>query len=428
MSVKQWQRVRDGVIGTFQPLTSPSQQPAPGMIKLTDEHAEVTFAATEDHFDDQMLPVDCDAVFGETEVGDVLLLSISQRRGSWGDRSTARYRSRCLVLDPSAEDVDGDTAVAAQLRYYGLPGWSGERILNDEPIVEDGKTVGWRAELRWRPGTEVPLDDGFMLRFSAGHSVAGAYDRRTLTSPFNITVESDERCSIGEHTTRLDAVHALLAVAHRETPLAASGGIKFTASERGFCDMWERTMMSPNPPGDLTHDFGYLALANVGGMDGVAAWVRLVLEHRRAVEPVVRHVLFPNQTPESRILATAAAMEYWVASNKKRKAEWAKKLPDEKLPGALARFVDPAWSAWIGDSEQWVESFWSAYLDLKHFRDRPPDPRVVNALEISGRWLLTAALLDHCAGSPTASRHLFTKGLRYLGGDVREELWGSPAS
>jgi hypothetical protein len=396
------------------------------MLRLTDEHAEVTFAATEGHLDDRMLPVDCDAVFGETEVGDVLLLSISQRRGSWGNRSTATYRSRCLVLDPPAADVDGDTALAAQLHYYGLPGWSGERILNDEPVVEDGKVVGWTAELRWRPGTEAPLDDGFTLRFSAGHSVAGAYDRRTLTSPFIITIESDERCSIGEHTTHLDAVHALLAVTHRETPLAAGGGIRFTESQRGFCDMWEQTMMSLNPPGDLTHDFAYVELEHVGGMQGVAAWVRLVLEHRRAVEPVVRHALFPNQTPESRILSTAAAMEYWVASSKARKAGWAKKFPDEPLPGALARFVDPAWRTWIGDSDQWVNEFWTAYLDLKHFRRRSPDPRVVNALEISGRWLLTAALLDHCAGSPAASQHLFTKGLRNLGGDVRDELWSSP--
>jgi hypothetical protein len=426
-SLKQWERIRGGVIGSFLPLASSPLDPAPGMIKLTDEHAEVTFMAGEDHLDERMLPLECHAVFGETEVGDVLMLSIAQRSASWGGLSAARYRSRCLVLDPAAEEVDDDTVVAAQLHYYGLSGWSGERRLNDEPVMDDGKIVGWAAELRWHAGTAVPLDDGFTLRFSAGHSVTGPYDRRTLTTPFVITVESDGRRSVGEHIMRLDAVHALLAVAHREIPLATGGGVKFTDSQSGYCPLWERTMISLDPLGDTTHEFPYFGLDNVGGAEGVASWIRLAVEHRRAVEPVVRHALFSNQTPESRILSTAAAMEYWVGSNA-RKAEWAKKRPGEDLPGALSRNVDPAWSTWIGDSDQWVKDFWKAYLDLKHFRGAPPDPSTVHALEISGRWLLTAALLDHCTRSRNASRHLFSTGLGTLGGHVREELWGSPES
>jgi hypothetical protein len=36
------------------------------MIKLTDEHAEVTFMAAEAQLDGRMLPLECQAVFGET--------------------------------------------------------------------------------------------------------------------------------------------------------------------------------------------------------------------------------------------------------------------------------------------------------------------------------------------------------------------------
>ena len=184
-------------------------------------------------------------------------------------------------------------------------------------------------------------------------------------------------------------------------------------------------MISLGPPGDLTHEFPHLQLDTLGGAEGVARWVRLALEHRRAVEPVVRHVLFSNQTPESRLLSTAAAMEYWVGSNA-RSARWATKKTGEDLPGALTRYVDSAWTSWIGDSRQWVKDFWKAYLDLKHFRTDSPDPSMVHALEVSGRWLLTAALLDHCIGSADASRHLFSKGLGMLGQNVREELWSRP--
>ncbi|MCD4524021.1 hypothetical protein [Nocardioides sp. cx-173] len=423
MTSNQWARIRDGVIGTFQPLLAEGLEPANGTIRLNDEHAEVTFMASGDHLDDDLLPQACRAVFGETQAGDVLMLSIAQRSGSWGGLCTARYRSRCLVLDPPAQDIDDDTVVAVQLHYYGLSSWSGERRLNEEPIIEDGKVVGWTAQLRWDAGTTVPLGDGYTLRFSSGHTVTGPYDRRTLTAPLVITIESEERRPIGEHLVRLDAVHALLAVAHKETPLASSGGVRFAHTQDVYCSLWERTMIGLGPPGDLTHEFPHLGLDNIGGIRGVASWVRLVLEDRRAVEPLVRHALSSIQTPESRILSTAAAMEYWVASNA-RSAPWAKRKTGEDLPSALTRHVDSAWNSWIGDSDQWVKNFWKAYLDLKHFRPNTPDPSTVHALEVSGRWLLTATLLDHCLGSPDASRHLFSKGLGSLGRNVREELWG----
>ncbi|MCP3420314.1 hypothetical protein [Nocardioides pinisoli] len=421
----QWERIRGGVVGTFQPLSAVPQEPGSGMLKLSDEHAELTFIASDDHLDGERLPVECSAVFGETEVGDVLMLSIAQRSSSWGGFPTARYRSRCLVLDPAVDDIDGDTVIAVQLRYYGLSGWAGDRHLKDEPVVEDGRIVGWAAELRWHAGTAAPLDEGFTLRFSAGHSVTGPFDRRTLTAPLVITIESEDRRSIDEHMMRLDAVHALLAIAHRVTPTASSGGAKLSESQTGYCPLWERTMISLDPLGDTTHEFPYLKLDKFGGVEAVASWVRLVVQHRRAVEPVVRHALFSNQTPEARILSTAAAMEYWVGSNA-RTREWAKKRAGEDLPGALARNVDPSWLTWVGDSAQWVKEFWKAYLDLKHFRNAPADPATIHALEMSGRWLLTAVLLDHCSGSSAPSQHLFTRGLDTLGRHVREELWGTP--
>lgn len=424
MTAKQWARIREGVIGTFQPLVADELEPAHGMIKLTDEHAEVTLMAGEGHLDQRGLPKDCSAVFGETQAGDVVLLSVAQRNSSWGPMRTARYRSRCLVLEPPAEDIDDDTVVGVQLHYYGLSGWSGEEMLKDGPVVEAGKVVGWTAELRWDAGITVPMRDGFTLKMSSGHTVGGPYDRRTLTVPLVITVASKARRPVGEHLGRLDAVHALLAVAHRETPLASAGGVRFSESQKGYSPMWERTMITLGPLSELTHEFPNFELENVGGAQGVANWVRLALDHRRAVEPLVRHVLFSNQTPEARMLSTAAAMEYWVGSNA-RTSTWAKKKGGEDLPGALTRRVDPAWASWIGNSKQWVQDFWSAYLDLKHFRTNTPDPRMVDALEVSGRWLLTAALLDHCAGSSGASRHLFSQGLGTLGRNIREELWGS---
>ena len=89
---------------------------------------------------------------------------------------------------------------------------------------------------------------------------------------------------------------------------------------------------------------------------------------------------------------------------------------------ALTRQVHQSWAAWIGDSSARLEQFWAVYNDLKHNPLATHDAQTVNALEIAGRWLLSAVLLDHCAGSSTPSEHLFSGGLGSLGSNVRDVL------
>lgn len=416
-----WARFRDGVVGYFQPLTDPAVSPAPGAVRLTDKHCEITVLAEDEHLSAQ-LPIDAAAVYGDTEAGSVLLMALTHRQTAWNGIRTARYRSTCLALNPSPSVVDADLVSEVRLDYLGLSGWAGERV-SDEPIVEDGQRVGWRAEVRWQRGAPVELDEGYTLRISSGYALEGTFDRRVLRSPLMFSVASKQRQSVGEHLVRLDALYALIAIAHRDVPIAASGWVKFDQAEAGYCELWDRTMVDHSDASHVTHSFGHFGLEHLGGPEGVAGWVRLVLEHRRAVEPVVRPSLFPHQTPEARLLSTAAAMEYWVKFNAVQHA-WAAKQPGVPLPAALTRVVDPSWSDWIGDSGGWVGQFWNTYLDIKHYRGQPADARRVHALELAGRWLLCAALLDHCTQGRGPSGHLFTRGLSHLGRDLRKELWG----
>jgi hypothetical protein len=70
----------------------------------------------------------------------------------------------------------------------------------------------------------------------------------------------------------------------------------------------------------------------------------------------------------------------------------------------------------------WLNQFWASYTHIKHQPEDDLDPNHVNALEIAGRWLLTAAILDKCAGNTEPSRHLFATSLGVVGGNVREVL------
>ena len=417
----QLSRIRDGVVGEFVPVVDPP--PArwlSGSIKLDDDQAAATLIADRDAYDEKGFPVECPALAGRTEAGDVLLVAISSRGSSRGHIDVATYRSKHLLVDVDMDEVDDDTVTAVQMAYHGLIDWVDKRIYREDQLVEDGKYVGWTAELRYGKGTTVDLDEGFTLRFSAGWQIDGPYDRRTFATPLTVTVESASRRPIDEHIVRLDAVHALLNIAHRGQVKSFGGSVQLLDPKQ-WCGFWETDMMTTEAADQGMHEFPYLALEAVGGLDGVANWIRLVLRHRRAVVPLVRHALYTNQTPESRLLSTATAMESWVAANR-RTAAWAQKVKDENLPYALVRKVDRSWDEWVGDPDKWVKEFWHAYTCLKHRPDVDPDPHQVHMLEVSGRWLLTAVLLDECAGSLGPSAHLFGKSLSMIGSGVRESL------
>ncbi|MCR6032075.1 hypothetical protein GGQ22_11540 [Nocardioides sp. zg-579] len=418
---EQVNQLREGVVGVLAPATDPPQDRLlTGLVKLDENAIVAKLVADDDAFDDERLPIDAAAVGGSTEAGDILLVDLRTRGDGPGQLRVAKYTAHGVLVEVDLTLVDADHVAAVQFAYHGLHNWLPERIYKDDPLIEDGKLVGWSAELRYAKGITVPLDDGFTLRFSTGWNVGGEFDRRTFATPLNVTVESKERRSIREHIGRLDAVHALLNIAHRERVQAFGGSARLT-EDSDWCAFWETTFMSKDGTHDVAHFFPYFGLDEIGGITAVARWIDIARGHRRAVTPVVRHVLEPSQTPEARLLSTAAAMESWIAAHRRSQA-WAKKVENEDLPGAIIRTVDPSWNDWIGDSDEWLRQFWASYNHVKHRPEDDLDPNLVNALEIAGRWLLTAAVLDKCAGNMEPSRHLFGTSLGVVGGNVRGVL------
>jgi hypothetical protein len=415
-------RLRDGVVGRFSPVVDPPDaRELSGSLRVSNEEVVATLITADGVPASGRLPTRCRAVSGRTEAGDVLMVEIRSRGRTGGNLDVSRYSSRSLIVGLRLEDVEDDTVVGLQFDYHGLHGWLPERIYHDDVVIEDGKNVGWKAELRYGKGATVSLGDGFTLRFSAGWQIDGEFDRRTFATPLTIGIESDGRRPIGEHLRLLDAIHALLNIAHRD-PVKSFGGSAKLASESDWSGFWETDMMTVDAVDAGTQSFPFFGLDDIGGVETVANWLELARRHRRAVTPLVRHVLEPNQTPEARLLSTAAAMESWVAAHRRTHAWATKGIKGEKLPVAVIRRIDRSWDDWIGDSDEWVNSFWGAYNHLKHQPEDDLDPHLVHALEYSGRWLLSAAILDEAAGTLAPSRHLFGKSLSMAGSDIRAAL------
>jgi len=404
----------------------PQRRHAPGALRLSRDGVVARLLPDDLKLDNSGLPPAVASLGGRTEAGDIVMMDIRSRGLERGSLDVAEYRATSLLVDLDLRDVENDAVVGVYLEYGGLSEWQSKDIYEDDMIIEDGEYVGWRAELRYAQDSTVQLDEGFTLRWGSAWSVQGAFDRRTFATPIRVGVASESRRPIGDHLVRLDAIHALLNVAHRGQVESLGGSAKL-GSNSTWCEFWQTDMMSPDAEAAGSQSFPHFGLDDIGGITTVANWVKLVLSRRRAVAPLVRHTLVQNQTPESRLLSTAAAMEYWVAVNR-RSAAWARKTADD-LPAALARKVHSSWRDWIGHSDEWVTQFWAAYNELKHDPGKDLDPQIVHALEVSGRWLLTASLLDESAGTYAPSQHIFGTSLplQNVGAEIRDLLRLGPA-
>lgn len=366
-------------------------------------------------------------IAGITEAGSILMPVARWRRSTTrGDLvvHVARWFGSALLIDVESEEVDADTVSSTVLLYYGLGSWAGAASPVEEPIYEDEKLVGWRMELRTQPELSIQLDDEFELVMSVEWTVGGDNDRRSATTPLAVRLNSRTRRPLDEHLQRLDAIHALLSLAHKKPVVATRGFARLAPDSRHQAQLWDRTMVDDTvDPG--TNSFPVFELFHMSQLDGVAAWIRMCLDHSRAVTPIVQHRLSPNQRPEAMLLSTAAALEYWASSHARTHA-WAKGIKKWQVPHQAAMTVSPSFDSWVGGTERWADQFTHAYNRLKHDHVTV-DARLVSAVELAGRWLLTASILDECAGSTDVSESIFTRGLAYpVGRDLREILDAAP--
>ncbi|WP_183093312.1 ApeA N-terminal domain 1-containing protein [Nocardioides stalactiti] len=411
--------LRTGVVGNFQMLADPPREEYfDGHVQLGPDAAVIAVLAGTEK-DPGAKWVDdlsnSNTVFGITEAGTVLAPIRSYRRSSTHGEVRAevvRWHASNMLINAPHEEVDDDTVAATKLFYLGLGSWSGRPGHVDEPISDDGEP-GWRIEVRSEQERNVSLDADFNLTIEHGWTLTGPPDIRSISRPLKIGFRSNHRRPLSEHVVRLDAVHGLLSVAHWKPVTAATGIAQLDPDSRKRAVLWDDTMTNETVEPD-SNEFPIFTLADINDLEGLAAWVTICLTRPRAVTPIVRHRLFQNQTPESRLLSTAAAFEYWTASNARNpKARWARKVREHRVPSAISASVSDNWSNWIGDASRWAELFYGTYIQLKHTA-QAADLDVVDALEYSGRWLLTASILDQCAGSSAPSERIFSgNGLRY---------------
>jgi hypothetical protein len=422
--------VRDGTIGFFWPSQGAvpdlnEDTPVRGHIRLDGPLARIETLVEDveqEWFDfdtDSDRPV---AVVGLTPTTALLMLEIAgpYSTRSFGTRaSTNSYRARTVVgCDVSLLSAVQPLGLHAHFEEIG--NWAGLPSTVERGTENpDGTMSSWTVEVAGGEPSESALGSGRALRIDSHWSVSGTSSRRVVGSAVTIGCIGTRSRDPWELLQPLLQIQNLLNLAFGGFVAAAGGSADLVINaDRRLPKpwLWNGALMhipAGAAPAKMT-EIPLFTLETLGGTSALRRWVNVERAHPRAVAPVVGVYRNGPGSAGQTILEVAAGIEYWVKSH--RPAQWAR---PNRFATALAGRVGRSFSEWVGDPEAWAAAFWLANNQLKHEPTLVPDPNDLADLAISGRLLLTAAILDKVAASKKASSEVF-RHHRYLA--LRERL------
>lgn len=421
---KRLRQTLEGGLGSFWVLSRPrirelrDEQTRSGFIRrqggvvelhLLEDDPTLALAASER----QPFPA---GILGITEHTGTLLLDIvgtSATRIIAGSRaSVERFRAQTLLVHPSVLEIDSTLvkSVSAYFLSKALLSWAGLDAVEEE-VMADATGRVKAATIRLKPTADLraSLTPSTDLRLSGYWRLGDSEDHRQIVETgLEIEVESGRATKSRDLLLPLLRCQEFLSIAFLGFVRADHGRARCQGTaERGH--MWNAMLMPDEAARHIRvaalNEGPSFLLADLDGIEGLARWIRLCRRHQRAVSPIFNHLRRGPISDEVRLLELASAIEYWVASHR-RKAGWAHRGANP--PEALGHHVGRAFADWVGDIQEWAKVFWSHYNGLKHDPSFTPDPLAVHALQESAYLVLTADLFNRVAGSQTPGRRMFS--------------------
>lgn len=358
------------------------------------------------------------AVVGVLPDGGVMLLECGPRfetRAFGGQRaSTTRIDARTVVGGLTPAELASPKLFEIALQYQGLQAWAGVSTVRQSVERRDGLANRWSAETVSVDPVSTSIGS-IRLHINAGWQVSPGIDQIQIQTPLTVRCAAKRPRPVAELVEPLSYIQDLISLAH--------GGLSVPV--KGTCLPHTTTAADPRHPrptfwsGLLHPDRDqhlptpklrepYFMLADIGGIDGLSRWVRLCRSHYRAVAPTLQHMRLGLPTAPGLLKEVAVAIEYWTAANKG--GSWSN---TKDFTGSVISCAGrPAFDAWCGNSGRWKDAFWNHYNMMKHNPTFAWDDEELADLAVSGRLVLTAALLNTVARSHRPSRVLFA-GLQH---------------
>lgn len=424
----------EGVLGAFYPQLTPRLnvrgEPQRGWLRLVD--GEVVLDALEEgklherlSTPDLKLPI---AYVGTTTEDAVILL---ERTGGVptlriGALSSSNYSWRTAVggLPGVVRSIDL-TLVSAD--FYDVARFCGLERMKETFTQESGRVKEVTITVRSTPSKSHPIRRNRQLTLENAWTVGGPFDHRRVAYPVRVRCTAAKPRRLWDLLAPVLRVQDLFGLAHGR-PMLADGGravVHGAEADEPQSSLWSAPLHA-TPDGGLGRGYQspLFALAQVGGIRGLARWVDLYESHPRAVMPIVRHLRDGALSPEVTTLECATGIEYWVKANQRSKwASAALTSKPKKIAEVLGERLDPTFAAWCGDPNYWCKSFWDTCNNLKHEPSYKLDHQMLTHHARLGQLLLTATLLDRVALNTVPSRTIFAaQPLSGLGERLRAAL------
>jgi len=147
---------------------------------------------------------------------------------------------------------------------------------------------------------------------------------------------------------------------------------------------------------------------HLGGVSGVARWLKFSHERPRFIRPVTMHLLRPGLAVTTRMMELHAAFEYYVGMAQQGKKSWA---PRGRASGSkakiLARHGGAEFARLVGNSDRWADVFHWMNNRVKH-NPVDPDPVDVHWLNESAETLATIVALNYASARKVAAKSLIS--------------------
>ncbi|MDJ0771423.1 MAG: hypothetical protein QNJ12_21735 [Ilumatobacter sp.] len=379
-------------------------------------------------FSDDEAPMP-DALLVQLPGTTATVLEISDRGGSavmTGEGvSTALYSARLVALGTPLGRIRSSRVRSLSAKFLSLGRWAGfARTDESWDYHEDGRVRGYSLRLGSVDGESFDLGGGRQLEVGPSWRVDGPQDDRRVRSTVVAEVASRRAKDAHELVRPLVQIAALLGVLCRGFVAAESSSIRLdvrpddrkrAGDEQHSCWLGPLMIAPDGIPAAERPDWPMLDLVDLGGVAGLARWVKLYDSHPRAVGPVVAPYRYGPAVIEVDLLSLGAALEYWVAAHR-RTAKWA--ITQRQFPKRTGRHrkilesavdkVGPEFAQWVGNRDAWCDSFTAMYEGLKHDPAVKLDSALGYDLVTSARYLLFALLADRVAGTRAPSRRIFT--------------------
>lgn len=394
-------------------------EPWRGYVKMTDDgHFLITLLDETDHTDIGNPPKP-DMFVASTEKGGAAFLGLSYAGGNsvliGSGASVLHYRASTVAIGIDPNLVVFDRAYSFTAQFFGIAEWFG--LSSIETTVEsdnDGLMKSYTISLKAPPDQHVEFSRGSLMRLSADWNVSGREDRRTVNAPVSLSVRPRRPSPVAAVRWPLLRMQELVSLAFDGLVLSAEGRLEIgpQPSSDNAPHVWDRGLMVAPPRAQIAKsgsEIPWFEYSTIGGLAGMARWVKLSQRHRRAVRPLVERFRIGNASAPLALMEVASGIEYWVAAN--NSTRWASRKCEVRKcrcgkAGILARKVGSPFDSLVGDGHDWAVHFWSTYNALKHAPSARLNDAVLSILAQTGRLLLMSDLLDRVGLTDSPSNEI----------------------